>query len=576
MLTELHIENFAIIDKLDLKLDSGLITFTGETGAGKSILIDAVEALLGNRADINLVRSGAEKAIIEGSFEIAPSMAASIHPILEGEGLLDDPVYLILSREIRSNGRSISRVNGRTVHTSFLRELGGKLVDIHGQSEHLSLLQVNHHIELLDQFANAESELGKYRVTYKNLQTLKRQLGELRQQEQDATRKIDLLKYQINEIELARLQESEETALRDERNRLANAENLSNITHLVLQLIDEGSPETSSSTDLVGKALHELNNLTRLDQSQNHLIDQAQSAFDQLSDLAYQLRNYLESIEFNPRRLEQIEERLGLIQTLKRKYGATISAVLDFSRKAQLELETITHAGELIQQLEKEENDLLIQLVKDGEALSVKRHKHADHLAKQIENELSDLNMENVIFKVDFIQRLDPHGVLLSDGRKVNYDSNGFEQVEFLIAPNPGEGLKPLVKIASGGETSRLMLALKNVLAAADPVPTLIFDEIDQGIGGRVGGVIGQKLWRLSHKHQVLCVTHLPQLAAFGNQHLHVHKLVQEGRTLTKIKSLQGESRLTELALMFGEISEGTLQSARDLLTSVSKKTSNQ
>lgn len=574
MLTELHIENFAIIDTLDLHLDSGLITFTGETGAGKSILIDAVEALLGSRADSTLVRSGADKAIIEGNFEIPPSMAASIHPILEREGLLDDPVYLVLNREIRANGRSISRVNGRSVQTSFLKELGGKLVDIHGQSEHLSLLQVNHHIELLDQFADTGYELDKYKVTYKNLQSLKRQLSELRQQEQDATRKIDLLKYQINEIESARLQEDEETGLRDERNRLANAENLSNSAQLVLQMIDEGSPETSSTTDLLGQALHELNNLTRLDQSQNHLIEQAQSAFDQLSDLAYQLRNYLESIEFNPRRLEQIEERLNVIQMLKRKYGASISEVLEFLNKAQQEMETISHAGELIQQLENEENDLLIQLTKDGEILSKKRHEHADFLAAQIENELSDLSMENVIFKVNFSQHSDPQGVSLSDGRKVAFDSSGFEQVEFLIAPNPGEGLKPLVKIASGGETSRLMLALKNVLAAADPVPTLIFDEIDQGIGGRVGSIIGQKLWRLANKHQVLCVTHLPQLAAFGNQHLHVHKSIQEGRTLTKIESLQGENRLSELALMFGEISQGTLQSARDLLASVSKITS--
>lgn len=575
MLTELHIENFAIIDKLDLHLDSGLIAFTGETGAGKSILIDAVEALLGSRADVNLIRSGADKAIIEGSFEIPHSMAASIHPLLERDGLLDDPKYLILNREIRSNGRSISRVNGRSVQTSFLKELGGKLVDIHGQSEHLSLLQVNHHIELLDQFANTNSELERYKTTFKQIQVVKRQLNDLRQQEQDATRKIDILKYQINEIESAHLQEDEETALRDERNRLANAENLTHSAQLVLQMIDEGAPEASSSTDLIGQALHELHNLTRLDQSQTHLVEQAQSAFDQLSDLAYQLRNYLESIEFNPKRLEQIEERLNLIQTLKRKYGASISAVIEFLIKAQQETETITHAGELIQQLETEENDLLIQLAKEGEILSEKRHKHADLLSNQIETELGDLSMQDVIFKVNFSRHEDSQGVLLSNGEKVAYDNTGFEQVEFLIAPNPGEGLKPLVKIASGGETSRLMLALKNVLAAADPVPTLIFDEIDQGIGGRVGSVIGEKLWRLAKKHQVLCVTHLPQLAAFGSQHLHVQKSVLEGRTLTKIETLQGEKRISELALMFGEISQGTLQSAQDLLSSVSKKTIN-
>lgn len=574
MLTELHIENFAIIDELDLTLDSGLNIFTGETGAGKSILIDAVEALLGGRVDTNLIRSGAAKAIIEGVFTIPQSMYDSIHPLLENEDLLDDPDYLVLNREIRANGRNVARINGRSVQISFLRELGGRLVDIHGQSEHLSLLQVNHHIELLDKFSNSEQEFSRYKTLYKNLQSLKHQLAELRQQEQDATRKIDLLKYQIDEIESAHLQEDEEVGLRTERNRLANAENLANIIHNILQMVDEGSPETSSITDLIGQTIHELQNLARIDQSQNYLLDQTQSAFDQLSDLTYQLRNYLENIEFNPKRLEQVEERLGLIQNLKRKYGDSIESVLDFAQKAKQELETITHAGELIQQLEEQQNELLDQLAEAGEALSRKRREHAGLLSNRIENELRELNMESVIFKVDFTQHADDQGVRLSDGQKVAYDSHGLEQVEFLIAPNPGEGLKPLVKIASGGETSRLMLALKNVLAAADPLPTLIFDEIDQGIGGRVGGIVGHKLWNLSHKHQVICVTHLPQLAAFGNQHFHVYKLIQEGRTLTRIKHLQGEERLTELALMFGEISEGTLQSAKDLLTSVSQRTS--
>lgn len=572
MLSELHIENFAIIDQLDLTLDSGLIMFTGETGAGKSILIDAVETLLGGRADITLVRAGAERAIVEGSFKIPNSLFSSLHPILEREELLEDPNYLTLSREIRTNGRSVARINGRPVQTSFLRQLGEKLVDIHGQSEHLSLLQVNHHIELLDHFSNAQQELEKYRTIYRSLQSIKHRLTELRQQEQDATRKIDLLKYQINEIELARLQEVDEIELRNERNRLANAENLSNIIQVILQMVDEGSPETSSVTDLIGRTLHELQNLIRLDQSQSFLLEQTQAAFDQLTDLIYQLRNYQESIEFNPKRLEQIEERLGLIQTLKRKYGDSIEAILEFSKKAQQELETISHAGELIKQLEKEEQDLLTQLIEAGETLSHKRHIHADLLSTKIESELSDLNMENVDFKVDFTQKLDPQGVLLSDNRKVAYDSSGFDKVEFLIAPNPGEGLKPLVKIASGGETSRLMLALKNVLAAADTIPTLIFDEIDQGIGGRVGIIIGQKLWQLSRDHQVFCVTHLPQLAAFGNQHFHVYKVVEEGRTLTKITPLKGENRLNELALMFGEISQGTLQSAKELLETVSQK----
>jgi DNA repair protein RecN (Recombination protein N) len=283
------------------------------------------------------------------------------------------------------------------------------------------------------------------------------------------------------------------------------------------------------------------------------------------------LRNYLDSVEFNPKRLEQVEERLNLLQNMKRKYGEDIQAVLFFVEQARKQLDSITHASERIGELSIEENQLLEKISKLGEILSVHRHNAAVRLEEALETELGQLSMPGAHFKVDFSERQSDDGVPLTDGRKVAFDSNGLEHVEFLVAPNPGEGLKPLAKVASGGETSRLMLAIKNVLAHADRIPTLIFDEIDQGIGGRVGLVVGHKLWELGRRHQVLCVTHLPQLAAFGEQHLRVIKQVRDGRTETQVENLKGEDRKIELAQMMGEVTDGTRQSAQEMLQSVSQ-----
>jgi len=573
MLNELHIENFAIINEVDLQLAEGLITFTGETGAGKSILIDAVETLLGGRADATMIRTGCERAFVEGHFSIDASVRAAVHEILKREELLDDPEHVIVGREIRTNGRNVARVNGRSVSAALLREIGEYLIDVHGQSEHLSLLRISQHLGLLDNFASVSDLLEPYQKTYKQLMAVRRELAELRQAEHEAARRIDTLTYQINEIEAAHLQPDEDVSLKEERNRLANAESLASLAQEALLALDEGTPESPPVTDLFGGAVHALGNLARLDPSQEALNDQASLLFESLSDLARELRTYVERIEFNPRRLDQVEERLGLIQNLKRKYGETIKAILDYAQKARQQLEAITHAGETIQELETEEARLLAQLGNEGTALSRKRHQQAERMGRAIEAELLDLQMADTRFDVDFLTRPDPEGVPLEDGQLVAFEASGLERVEFLIAPNPGEGFKPLAKIASGGETSRLMLALKNVLASADQIPTLIFDEIDQGIGGRVGVVVGQKLWRLARKHQVLCVTHLPQLAAFGAQHFHVEKLVQEGRTLTRVRQLSGENRLQELAQMLGGISTGTLQSAREILAAVDQQT---
>jgi DNA repair protein RecN (Recombination protein N) len=572
MLLELHIENFAIIDQLDVQLGPGLIAFTGETGAGKSIIIDAVETLLGGRADATLVRSGAERASIEGSFRIPSFSRAAILAILEREDLVESTDLVTLAREIRLNGRSIARVNGHSVNAGLLRELGEYLIDVHGQSEHLSLLRVSQHLGLLDSYAMTDpgspiqGAFDAYSQAYKRLNALRRELEGLRQAEREAARRADLLNFQIKEIEAARLRPGEEEELRDERNRLANAEELALLAQQAIQALDEGAPDSPAVTDLFGQVVHALTSLARLDAAQSATQERTQALLEELSDLARGLRAYLEGIEFNPKRLDQVEERLSLIHTLKRKYGDTIPVVLQFLESAQRDLETITHAGERILELEAEQAELLHQLGLYGERLSSERHTAADRLGRAIENELNDLNMSGAQFRVDFQTQPDPDGARMADGSQVAFYPFGLERIEFLIAPNPGEGFKPLAKIASGGETSRLMLALKNVLVKADHLPTLIFDEIDQGIGGRVGAIVGEKLWLLARQHQVLCITHLPQLAAFGEQHFHVEKLAQAGRTITQVRAVQGDDRLVELALMLGDVSEGTLHSARELL----------
>jgi DNA repair protein RecN (Recombination protein N) len=569
MLTELRIENFAIIQHLELKMGPGLLTFTGETGAGKSIILDAIMALVGGKVEAGLIRAGDERALVEGTFTLPDAEAArqALHEILEREELDDDPDSVTLGREIRRlGGRSVARVNGRSVQAGLLRDIGSYLVDIHGQSEHLSLLNVRQHIGLLDRFAESGPLLAAYRENYKKLHALRRELKELRQSEEEMARRADLLTFQAQEIEAAALKPGEEDELRHERDRLANAESLSTLARQSLALLDEGSPESPSISDLLGQLVQSLNAISRIDSSKNELSEQAAALADTLAEIASDLQDYLENIEFNPKRLELAEERLELIHNLKRKYGGSLEAVLEFAVQARQKLENFSHAGEKIAELEKEEAALLDILAKQAQALSKHRTQAAAALGKAVERELDDLRMAGSQFKVDLHCQPSPDGLEVENGQHVTFDETGIDRVEFLIAPNPGEGLKPLVKIASGGETSRLMLALKNVLVSADAIPVLIFDEIDQGIGGRVGSIVGEKLWRLGRRHQVLCVTHLPQLAAFGDQHWRVRKEVDGGRTLTLVDALENAQRLDELAQMLGTLSDASRKAAQEVL----------
>ena len=573
MLTELRIENFAIIQDLQLNFDSGLVIFTGETGAGKSIIMDALEAVLGGRAETTTIRTGAERAQIEATFRLDPGVREPIHALLAPEDLLDDPDFIILAREIRHEGRNTARINGRTVTAALQREVGSYLVDIHGQSEHLSLLQVRNHLFLLDGFAETSPLLGQYQVIYRQLLEVRKQLEHLRAMEQDAARRVDMLTYQIQEIDAAQLHPDEESSLRQDRTRLANAESLAKHAQHALMALEESSPEVGGVNDLLGEALDALHSLARIDTTTADLYERMASSVTALQELALELRDYAEGIEFNPRLLDQVEARIDLINNLKRKYGDSIEAILAYAQNARADLESISHAEERISELEREENSLLQTLAEEGQALSQRRMATVTDLSQWVENELQDLQMAKARFQIAIDQRPDEEGLTLPDGRRVAFDAHGIDRVEFLVETNPGEGFKSLVKIASGGETSRLMLALKNVLAKADQIPTLVFDEIDQGIGGRVGMMVGEKLWNLSRQHQVMCITHLPQLAAYGDQHYQVAKAVQDGRTHVDVLPLVNGDRLAELAQMLGPVSEGTLQSAEEILRMVQAKT---
>ncbi len=566
MLKELHIENFAIIQKLELQFGSGLVIFTGETGAGKSIILDAIMALVGGKVDGTMVRKGADRAVVEALFPIPETYFEEITSILKREGLYENEPFVTLGREIRSEGRNVARVNGRSVNVGLLKELGNYLVDIHGQSEHLSLLDVRSHLGLLDRYAGCTQELADYQAAYHQLQEIRKELKSLRDLEAEAAKRSELLTFQAQEIEAAQLLLGEEEELEQERSRLANAEILSSSAQQALELLDEGTPEASPASDLLGQASRLVAALAKIDAGQQTLLDQIEDLVAALGEVNRDLRGYLDGIEFNPKRLEQVETRMELIHQLKRKYGGTIEAVIEYGRNARAQLERVQTAGERISELETLERSEATEVAGTGSRLTAARKEAAARMSSAVETELNDLSLAGAQFSVQFSQPAAVHGLEVEPGKTIAFSENGLDQVEFLIAPNPGEGLKPLVKIASGGETSRLMLALKNVLAQADYIPTLIFDEIDQGIGGRVGFIVGEKLWRLARKHQVMCVTHLSQLAAFGDVHFRVSKKIAGERTITGVEMLSGTERILELAQMTGSTGESNQRAVEEIL----------
>lgn len=567
MLKEINIRNFAIIESLDLEFTTGFNVFTGETGAGKSIILDALSIVLGDKADNSFVREGTKRASIEAVFDYG-NRREEIEDVLKREDLLPDDgiAEVTLSRELRIEGRSSARINGHGVSLNILQEVGSLLVDIHGQSEHLSLLKPASHIRLVDQFAGNENLLKQYRSLYRQYLTVVKNLNALHDGEAEALRQQDMLTYQFNEIDSAGLSEEEEEKLNRERERLANSERIAKLLHQGLTALEGRSEERPGIIEQMDQLDSALDDLISYDDSLSSLYDTVVTAADQMNDVLDKLQRYKANLGFSSRRRNQIEERLSLYYSLKRKYGGTVSAVLAYAADAKQKLSLISGAGEQIEALENERKELLEKLSGLAVKLSEKRAAASAEISKGVEKELDDLRMPAARFEV--LMETVPSADGLADGKgsRLEFSESGFDRVEFLIAPNPGEGLKPLAKVASGGETSRLMLALKNTLAQADTIPTMVFDEIDQGIGGRIGALVGEKLWQLSCYHQVICITHLPQLAALYDSHYHVRKQISENRTQTVVTRLDAEESLHELASLLGADNEENEQAVRVML----------
>ncbi|MFQ3568205.1 MAG: DNA repair protein RecN [Aggregatilineales bacterium] len=570
MLEELRIQNFAIIESLELTFAPGLNVITGETGAGKSIIIDAVELLLGGKADASFIRAGAERALIEGVFGLDPRARAAIVPILQREELLedDDAEVLTITREMRANGRSTARINGVTVNLEMLSEIGAFLVDVHGQSAHLSLLRPSAHIDLLDRYAGLMDARDALGVVVGRLAGVRREIETLRADEAALKRRAELLAREIEEIEAAGLTPGEDDDLRAERNRLANSEQLAKLSAEAVALLygDEAAVEGLGAVDALMQVAALLGKLAQIDPALAEEHDLAGSVAAQAEELAVSLRRYIDHVEYNPERLNEVEERLEVINALKRRYGPSIALILEHAGKARAELDALEHSEERLEELARQETTLLKHIGELAERISRGRAAAAAQLSEGIIRELADLRMASARFEVSLEQREDPEGCYVGE-RRLAFDQTGIDRVEFMLSANPGEPLRPLAKVASGGEAARIMLALKRVLTSADHTPTLIFDEIDQGIGGRIGSIVGEKLWALTGEHQVMVVTHLAQLAGYADRHYRVLKGVDGGRTRAQIVALADEAaRVEELAAMLGTPNESGLQSARELL----------
>ncbi|MBP6016743.1 MAG: DNA repair protein RecN [Candidatus Promineofilum sp.] len=578
MLSELFIRNFAIIDELRLRLNPGFNVLTGETGAGKSIILDAVTLVLGERADTTVIRAGTDEAYVEATFRLDEGLQAELRPILEAEGLDEEGAeFVVLAREMRASGRNICRINGRTVSLSLLRQVADPLIDIHGQGEHLSLLRPRSHLALLDAFGGLEAERRALAAEVHRLHAVQRELEDLRRSGRDMAQRTEMLQFKVEEIGAAALQPDDEETLRIERLRLANAEQLGRHASEAIALLSTVDEDRPAITDMLGRVEHAMTQLAKLDDTRQDSLATLQGIGFQLSELSAELQDYLDALEYDSRRLNTVEGRLELISDLKRKYNEPdVSGLLAAGERAVAELQTLENSGVRTAELEAEQETYLRHIGTMAAGLSDKRHVAAGRLSAAVEHHLAELKMEGAHFGVDFRRQPSAAGCYVStdDGeQRLSFDQTGIDQVEFLISANPGEPPKPLARVASGGETARLMLALKTALAQVDQTPTLIFDEIDQGIGGRVGDVVGRKLWGLAAEanHQVVVVTHLPQLAGYGDAHFHVSKAVDAGRTITHVAGLDQSGRVRELAAMLGTQGETAVWGAESILRHVAE-----
>lgn len=572
MLLELAIRNFAIIRDLRVTFGEGLQAMTGETGAGKSIIIDALGAVLGSRVSADFVRTDADGAWVEAVFNLERiPHEQQIREKLDELGIEHDDATLILTRDIRNSGRSTARINGRTVPARELATIGEWLVDIHGQSEHLSLLRHAEHLAMLDSYAGTTDLRHQLAGLVRSYRQTRRHIDEIRSSERERAHQIDLLRFQVDEITEAGLQPDEEETLQRERQVLGNAERLRDSAWQVYRLLEgdgEAGESITGALDQLREASALLDDLAGVDpDGAGELASQIRESLFLLEEGAPAVRSYAESVESDPARLENVEDRFVLIRELQRKYGSTIPEILAFAERASAELSELDSSEATVEHLESELESLRTQIAEQAGTLSSKRRSAADSMETGVEQAIADLHMGGAVFRVGFDQ-LSGDDTVTIEQHEYRFDQTGIDRVEFLIAPNAGQEPRPLARIASGGETARLMLALKSILSDADATPTLVFDEVDVGVGGRSGQAVGEKLWKLARGHQVIVISHLAQIAAFAERHMRIAKLESDGKTETRIDEILDDERLDEIAAMIDGVpaTDASRQNAREMI----------
>ena len=555
VLQELAIKNFAIIHDLTLSFEKGMTVLTGETGAGKSIIIDAVGLIAGGRGSSEFIRHGAEKCTLEGQFAVEKNPAT--HALLDKYQIEIEEETIVVQRDIHRNGRNVCRVNGHLVNISTLREIGESLIDIHGQSEHQELMHAERHLNMLDQFGDSELIQLKnaYEATYKEYKEIEKSFLNNQSSEQELAQRVDMLRFQTNEIEMAELTIGEDTTLEEEKNLLSNYQK---IVASLSSAYEALQGEEYGGVDLIGNAMSALETIEDIDSTYKRISEAISSSYFQLQEAASDILKEQDDLAYDENRLNDIEKRLEIIHQLKRKYGESIEEILAHYEDVSIELENILNRETHISQLTEKLAALKQTLLKQGKKLSQKRKETAAKLQTAIQEQLKELYMDKVQFEAHFLN---------SDSKETMIYETGIDHVEFYIATNLGEPLKPLARVASGGELSRVMLALKTVFSKSQGITSIIFDEVDTGVSGRVAQAIANKIYRVAINSQVLCITHLPQVAAMADNHLYISKAVVEDRTETSVSKLKDAQQINELARMLAgtEITKLTMEHAKEL-----------
>ena len=562
MIKEIRIRNFAVIENLEVSFGKGLSVLTGETGAGKSIIIDALNLLLGGRADTDSIRSGETTALVDAVFEVTDPITRDL--ILQSGSEMDGS-ELLIKRQVSNTGKNRCLLNNSSVTVSTLAKIGNRLVDLHGQHDHQTLLHPEVHIELLDLYGKCNNFRDEFSKIFFEHQAQTKILGSMKMGEKELIQKQEFLSFQLKEIDEANLSKEEEEELKSTRNKLKHAGQIREGLQKSQSLLNN---EGGSIIESLGQVLKELESVQNIDSGLAGLVEQSRSAFYELEDVVESLRNYDQSLEFNPSRLEEIEDRLAEINELKRKYGNDIVEILRRREEIDKELEQLTSNEENMKALQDDLKKKETVLSKLGIQLAEKREAAAKNLSRSVEKELKELSMINVKLGVRFDYQADPESFILFRKEKTKATLNGLGTLEFLFSSNQGEEMRPLAKIASGGELSRVMLALKSILNDQDTVPVMIFDEVDTGIGGSVAEKVGIKLQKVAITKQVFCITHLPQIAGMALSHFRVEKEVKGKRTRSTIRQLKHKERLEELARMSSgeKITEASLEYAREML----------